>query len=133
MGSGYSMPRRTNEIEGAHYIPVENQTQRIRFSTPNEKNILDLSLNELTFLTHYKNSYHSRFIRRETLVRHEFLFIQIKSIAEDLISSGEITLPEMPAPRYSDEDSVDDIYDQNYVDYLKSCVIFLNDFCNSFS
>ena len=98
---------------------------------------IDISneLKELEFLTLYDNSYHADFKRRDTLIRLDLLFTQIKSVHlyKELLSSEEIIIPEMPAPSYSQEDKKDDIYDQKYADYLKSCVIFLNDFCNAFS
>ncbi len=102
---------------------------------PNERRIFLAALKELDFLSLYDNSYHTDFKKRDTLIRLDLLFTQIKSVHlyKDLLSSEEICIPEMPAPSYSQEDRGEDIYDQNYTDYLKSCVIFLNDFCNAFS
>tara|TARA_Y100000593_G_C4254392_1_gene308852 strand:- start:606 stop:1028 length:423 start_codon:yes stop_codon:yes gene_type:complete len=139
MGSGYSMPRQYNETyahrgnQVSRNIPGTFQSQVYQI-TPNEKRIFLAALKELDFLTLYDNSYHTDFKRRDTLIRLDFLFTQIKSVNmyKQLLSSEEIDIPEMPAPSYSKEDRKDDIYDQNYVDYLKSCVIFLNDFCNAF-
>lgn len=136
MGSGYSMPRQHNETCEYRFIPESFQSPLVkRKTTPNERRIFLASLKELEFLTLYDNSYHTDFKRRDALIRLDFLFTQIKitHMYKNLLSSEEIMIPEMPAPRYSQEDRGDDIYDQNYVDYLKSCVIFLNDFCNAFS
>ena len=135
MGSGYSARRQYNEIPGVQYIPDAYERPYRRKMIPNERRIFLASLKELEFLTLYENSYHTDFKRRDTLIRLDLLFTQIKSVHlyKELLSSEEIIIPEMPAPSYSQEDKKDDIYDQKYADYLKSCVIFLNDFCNAFS
>ena len=139
MGSGYSAPRQYNEIPGARYVPDVYERPYKRKMIPNERRIFEAALKELDFLTLYNNSYHTVFKKRDTLIRLDLLFTQIKSVHmyKELLSSEEIIIPEMPAPSYSKEDSKedrkDDIYDQKYADYLKSCVIFLNDFCNAFS
>ena len=135
MGSANSIHRQYSEIPGARYIQDAYERPFKRKMIPNERRIFLASLKELDFLTLYDNSYHTDFKKRDTLIRLDLLFTQIKSVHmyKDLLSSEEIIIPEMPAPSYSPEDKGDDIYDQNYVDYLKSCVIFLNDFCNSFS
>lgn len=135
MGSGYSAPRQYNEISEARYEPDVHERPYKRKMIPNERRIFQAALKELDFLTLYDNSYHADFKRRDTLIRLDLLFTQIKSIHlyKELLSSEEIIIPEMPAPSYSQEDKKDDIYDQKYADYLKSCVIFLNDFCNAFS
>ena len=134
MGSGYSARRQYNEIPGAQYIPDAYERPYRRKMIPNERRIFLASLKEMEFLTLYDNSYHADFKRRDTLIRLDLLFTQIKSVHmyKELLSSEEIIIPEMPAPSYSQEDKKDDIYDQKYADYLKSCVIFLNDFCNAF-
>ena len=126
MGSANSIHRQYSEIPEARYK---------RKMIPNERRIFLASLKELDFLTLYDNSYHADYKKRDTLIRLDLLFTQIKSVHlyKELLSSEYVVIPEMPAPSYSQEDSCDDIYDQNYVDYLKSCVIFLNDFCNAFS
>ena len=135
MGSGYSMPRQYNQIQGTQYIPDAYDRPYKRKMIPNERRIFLAALKELEFLTLYDNSYHVDFKKRDTLIRLDLLFTQIKSVHmyRDLISSDDIIVPEMPVPSYSQEDRENDIYDQNYTDYLKSCVIFLNDFCNAFS
>ena len=135
MGSGYSMPRQYNEIPGARYIPDAYERPYKRKMIPNEKRIFEAALKELDFLTLYNNSYHTDFKKRDTLIRLDLLFTQIKSVHmyKELLSSDEIIIPELPAPSYNQENRKEDIYDQNYADYLKSCVIFLNDFCNAFS
>lgn len=135
MGSGYSMPRQYNQIQGAQYIPDAYDRPYKRRMIPNERRIFLAALKELEFLTLYDNSYHTDFKKRDTLIRLDLLFTQIKSVHlyKDLLSSEEITIPEMPAPSYSQVDRENDIYDQKYVDYLKESVIFLNDFCNAFS
>ena len=135
MGSGYSMPRQYNEIPGARYIPDAYERPYKRKMIPNEKRIFEAALKELDFLTLYNNSYHTDFKKRDTLIRLDLLFTQIKSVHmyKELLSSEEITIPELPAPSYNQENRKEDIYDQNYADYLKLCVIFLNDFCNAFS
>ena len=129
----HSHPRQYNEIPGAQYIPDAYGRSFKRKMIPNEKRIFLAALKELDFLTLYDNSYHSRVKKRDTVIRLDLLFEQIKSVHmyKDLLSSEEIIIPVMPAPAY--EQREDDIYDQNYVDFLKSCVIFLNDFCNAFS
>jgi len=140
MGSGYSMSRQHNETCSDRGIQVSRNTSgaiqsQVYQITPNEKRIFLVALKELDFLSNYDNSYHTDFKRRDTLIRLDLLFTQIKSVHmyKELLSSEEIIIPEMPAPSYSKEDKKDDIYDQKYADYLKSCVIFLNDFCNAFS
>lgn len=135
MGSGYSAPRQYNEIPGARYVPDVYERPYKRKMIPNERRIFLASLKELEFLTLYENSYHTEFKRRDTLIRLDLLFTQIKSVHmyKELLSSEEIIIPEMPAPSYSKENRKEDIYDQKYADYLKACVIFLNDFCNAFS
>ena len=135
MGSGYSMPRQYNEIPEARYIPDAYERPYKRRMIPNEKRIFEAALKELDFLTLYNNSYHTKFKKRDTLIRLDLLFTQIKSVHmyKELLSSDEIIIPELPAPSYNQENRKEDIYDQNYADYLKSCVIFLNDFCNAFS
>ena len=135
MGSGYSMPRQYNEIPGDRYEQNPYERPYKRKMIPNERRIFLAALKELDFLSLYDNSYHTDFKRRDTLIRLDFLFSQIRSVHryKELLSSEEIIIPEMPAPSYSQEDRRNDIYDQNYTDYLKSCVIFLNDFCNAFS
>ena len=135
MGSGYSMPRQYNQMEGARYIPDAYERPYKRKMIPNEKRIFLAALKELDFLSLYDNSYHTEFKRRDTLIRLDLLFTQIKSVHmyKELLSSEEIIIPEMPAPSYSKENRKEDIYDQKYADYLKACVIFLNDFCNAFS
>ena len=136
MGSGYSMPRQHNETCENRGIQVSrntSDTSQLYPITPNERRIFLAALKELDFLTLYDNSYHASFKKRDTLIRLDILFEQIKNVHmyKDLLSSEEITIPVMPAPAY--DQSENDIYDQNYVDFLKSCVIFLNDFCNAFS
>ena len=133
MGSANSIHRQYNEIPGAQYIPDAYDRPYKRKMIPNERRIFLAALKELDFLTLYDNSYHASFKKRDTLIRLDILFEQIKNVHmyKDLLSSEEITVPVMPAPAY--DQSENDIYDQNYVDFLKSCVIFLNDFCNAFS
>ena len=135
MGSGYSAPRQYNEIPGARYVPDVYERPYKRKMIPNERRIFEAALKELDFLTLYNNSYHTVFKKRDTLIRLDLLFTQIKSVHmyKELLSSEEIVIPELPAPSYNHENRKEDIYDQNYADYLKSCVIFLNDFCNAFS
>ncbi len=135
MGSANSIHHRYDQIPGARYIPDSYGRPYKRKMIPNERRIFLAALKELDFLSLYDNSYHTDFKKRDTLIRLDLLFTQIKSVHlyKDLLSSEEICIPEMPAPSYSQEDRGEDIYDQNYTDYLKSCVIFLNDFCNAFS